>query len=400
MGAMDFNTLAKTTFLTITPGDLSPPKCGSTRFRWGMHVSLPFPLPSRNCIHRQETAQGRAFEFSIHNFMDRLIIAPKTGPSWPVVGLIARSAPTPTVAETHQVHREQLQSVASFFEIEEHATPSNAFLKAAEKVKLCFEQLSKFLRDYQSSVPYLCSWQVYPISQFDVGSVYHEVRHLCPTTGHWDHVFSTITFNLARQLHQPLCHLPFQPDNGQPTPADLANELLAEAQLSLFRGMTRSAVINSFVAVESLANIVFKAKKLESLVTAGISAFDAEQAAESERYNHRIEISFLVHRGLKDCCGRSYFVETQKKYEELLKLQDARHKVAHAGHLPTKADAEAAHLLGCETVQWLCGVVGYPVRPLLPDSKDVIPSLASRSQDIHAVSGIDAAFLRRVLGMK
>ena len=400
MSAMDINRLAKSTFVTITPNDLSSPKCGSIRFRWAMHVSLPFPLPSPNCVHRQETAQGRTFEFTIHNFMDRLIIAPKAGPSWPTVTLIARSAPTPKVAETQTVRREQLQSVASFFEIDEHATPNSAFLNAAEKVKACFEQLSTFLRDYQSAVPYLCSWQVYPISQFDVGSVHHEVRHLCPTTGRWDHVFSSITFNLARQLHKPLCHLPFQPDNSQPTSADLANELLAEAQLSLFRGMNRSAVINSFVAVESLANIVFKKKKLESLVTAGQSELDAEQAAESERKKHRTEISFLVHRGLNECCGRSYFFEMQTKYDELLKLQDARHKVAHAGHLPTKADAEAAHLLGCETVQWLCGVVGIPVRPLLPDAKDVVSGPSSGSQDIHAVSGIDVEFLRHVLGMK
>ena len=43
-----------------------------------------------------------------------------------------------------------------------------------------------------------------------------------------------------------------------PPEADLANELLAEAQLSLFRRLPRLAVLNSFTAVETLANSVFK----------------------------------------------------------------------------------------------------------------------------------------------
>src|SRR5438874_861468 len=69
----------------------------------------------------------------------------------------------------------------------------------------------------------------------------------------------------------------------------------------------RSAVINSYQAAETLANVVFKNLKKAQLLGAGSAEQDAETTAEQERNQHRTEASFLLHRGLDASCGRSLF---------------------------------------------------------------------------------------------
>jgi hypothetical protein len=200
---------------------------------------------------------------------------------------------------------------------------------------------------------------------------------------------------------------PAFPD-GRPGSADqvtgtvrwLSNELLAEAQLLLFRGLRRLAVINSYQAVESLANIVFKEKKVAQLMAAGKPQADAEREAERERGLNRTRIAHLVHNGLLAACKRSLHNVSKEKYDNLLTLKQLRNKVAHAGTRPTPEEAEAAHLLCCEVVQWLCRVGGLPVRPLLPDNKDMAPGLQASLHDANAVSSMGTEFLRQVLGLK
>jgi hypothetical protein len=248
-------------------------------------------------------------------------------------------------------------------------------------------------------MPYLASWQIYPLSQFDVGLVYQGVEHFCPPKEIWDPYQTGLTINIARQLHEPLSLVRFPHGAGTTTPADLSNELLAEAQVSLFRGLYRSAVLNSYQAVESLANVVFKAKQTAKLITGGLAQAIAEAEAEKVRFKHRVDIKFLVHHGLFEACSHSLCNEHKGKYDDLCELNKLRHKVAHAGEKPSPSEAEAAHLLCCEVVQWLCATGGYPVRPLLPEAKDTAPALASLPSDINAIPNAAKAFLLWVLGI-
>jgi hypothetical protein len=393
------NRLAKSSFVTLAPSGAPAPACGATRFRWGMHVSLPFPLPSRVCIHRVASTIAGEFDFSLHNGLDRLFLQSKQPGSLPQVSLIPRGQAPPPSTETLVVVRDGLQSVAAYVEKSEAVSQDDAFKGADQKIKACFQHLSDFLAAFQSSAPYLASWQVYPISQFDVGCAFHVVEHLCPTSGRWEHLASGMTFNLARQLQQPLCHLDAPAENRPALPSDLSNELLAEAQLLVFRGLTRLAVINSYQAVESLANVVFKQARTTQLLAAGRTASDAEHQAEDDRKANRTRIQYLVHTGLQPARGRSLCSESKEKYDQLLALQKVRNQVVHAGLRPSVDQAESGHLVCCEVVQWLCEVGKLPVRALLPDEKDIAPGLQSAFQDANVLSPVGRQFLRQVLGL-
>jgi hypothetical protein len=345
-----FNRLAKNSYVTVAP-DVPSPTCGATQFRWSMHVSLPFPLPSRNCATPTVGDSKVLYDLSIHNHFDRVLIAQKAPGAWPRITLIPKNQPSPPSDAGHSVLREHLQSTAVLIERRLYGSPKEAFEGAANKVIACLEFLADYLAGYQRAAPYLVSWQVYPISRFDVGVIYHGVDHLCPTTGRQELVASALTINLARQLNHPLCY--FDPPNSslQASPVDLSNELLAEGQFSLARSLPRSAVINSYQAMETLANTVFKTKKTAQLVALGTPESDAERTSEQERKTHRTEASFLLHRGLDAACGRSLYKEDQKKYVAMLELQKLRNEVAHAGYKPSPTEAEAAHLLCCKVVE-------------------------------------------------
>jgi hypothetical protein len=251
-----FNRLAKNSYVTFTP-DTPLPTCGATQFRWSMYVSLPFPLPSRDCVNPTASDPQALYELSIHNHFDRLLFVPKAPGGWPRITLLHKNQPTPPAQDGHSVIREILQSTAILIERKLYASPKEAFADAAHKVIAGMQLLAEYLAAYQRAAPYLVSWQVYPISRFDVGVVYHGVDHLCPNTGRHDPVASALTINLARQLNQPLCYVNAPPPSAQPpSSVDLSNELLAEAQLALARSIGRSAVINSYQAVETLANDV------------------------------------------------------------------------------------------------------------------------------------------------
>jgi hypothetical protein len=343
--------LAKNSYLTIAPQSEQLPSCGATRFRWGIHIALPFTLPSRTCLHQKVVLEGQEYDYSIHNYLDRLTVFPVSQTTWPSVYLVERSQPTPLQRTGWRQARETLQSVACFVEVAEYNNPAAAFANAGDKIKACFRFLSDHLAALQSSMPYLASWQIYPLSQFDVGLVYHGVEHFCPPKERWDSYRTGLTINIARQLHQPLSLVRFPHGAGTTTPADLSNELLAEAQVSLFRGLYRPVVLNSYQAVESLANVVFKAKQTAKLMTGGLAQAIAEAEAEKTRFKHRVDIKFLVHHGLFEACSHSLCNEHKGKYDDLCELNKLRHKVAHAGEKPSPSEAEAAHLLCCEVVQ-------------------------------------------------
>jgi hypothetical protein len=91
----------------------------------------------------------------------------------------------------------------------------------------------------------------------------------------------------------------------------------------------------------------------------------------------------LYHRGLKKASGRSLMEEKKQQYDALLSLQQIRHNVAHIGYKPTFDEAQKGHRLCCEVLQWLARVGGYPVKPLLSNPADsssgIVASVAACS---------------------
>jgi hypothetical protein len=158
-------------------------------------------------------------------------------------------------------------------------------------------------------------------------------------------------------------------------------------------------VLNSYQAVETLANAVFVVKHEAKLVAGGVSAAEAAMQAEALRKAKRTDIKFLVHHGLEPACGSSLHREKKGQYDALCAIKELRNQIAHKGRKPTQPEASEAHTLCCEVVRWLCGVGGHPMRPLLPDVAATAPGLLSLPSDVNAVPGAATAFLRWVLGI-
>lgn len=390
--------LVKNTYLTLHPGVAAAP-CGATRYRWEMHVALPFCLPATSFQPRKVTIEQRDYEVSLCNYMDRVTVYPPSAQAIPSVSLVHRGhSPTHRAAPGSCMTRESLQSVACYHELVEANDPALLFDAASDKVRACFRHLSELLSSIQRSMPYLVSWQVYPLSQFDVGLVYHAASHFCPTSKKWEPLATGVTINLARQLHQPLCTLQLDNPVTLPAPLELSHELLAEAQVALFRGLLRTTVLNSYQAVESFANHIFKKKQIAAFEAAGKSAVDAETEAEGIRKDNRTKIKFLTHVGLEPVSGRSLFREEKQLYDDLCKLNDLRNQVAHAGRNPTQVEAEEGYTLCCNVLRWLCQISDYPDRPLLPDDSSVAVEVSSLPSDINAVPASGKAFLLWALG--
>jgi hypothetical protein len=96
-----------------------------------------------------------------------------------------------------------------------------------------------------------------------------------------------------------------------------------------------------------------------------------------ERTQHRTEVAFLFHKGMKEAAGRSLHDENKPLYDALNKLQQVRHSVSHTGYKPTAEEAREGHKLCCEVMQWLAGVGGFPVKPLIPDAASSIPAVVA-----------------------
>lgn len=344
-----------------------------TRFRWNMNVSLPFPFPSRKCIKQDVTLEGKPFSFEIHNHYDRImqIIQQPPVPPLPRAFLINKWEPTPVPQQGCMgMHREQLQSVAFLDGQTDFATHAEAVAGAEQKIKAGLAYLASYLAACQRDAPYLSSWLVYPVSLFDVGTAYQEVRAYCETHKRWELHSCGRQFSMGRKLQKPTFFIDPPTLLQSESPLDTANELLAEALMSLHRGVPRLTVLNSYGAVETFANVIYAKARIAKYVADGVLEKYAEQFTEQERHRHRTEGAFLYHRGLKEACGRSLLEENKQQYDALLNLQQVRHNVAHTGYKPTFEEAQKGHRLCCEVLQWLARVGGYTVKPLLPDPAD------------------------------
>jgi hypothetical protein len=151
--------------------------------------------------------------------------------------------------------------------------------------------------------------------------------------------------------------------------------------MSVYRGMYRLAVLNSYTAVESLANAVFTITKTGFLRANNVPKEVAETLVEEERERHKTEPNFLLHRGVKSACGRSLLDEDKKTYDELVNLQKMRHRVAHTGYKPTQDEARHGHRVCCEAARWLAQVGNMPVKPMVPEPADTYPGLSNEVKD-------------------
>lgn len=345
---------------------------------------------------------GQRFHLQYFNGSDRLTVTPKQPNALPTTYLVPRLKPgdsEPITRESAQISREHIQSAAVFHDLKEYASVKEAFEDADSKVKKCFEILGEHLAELQRALPYLVTWTIYPVSHFDIGVVHHKVDHFCPTSGDWKVVGGAVSMSLARQLQVPLFVFDFKSLPNEPDHVSLAHELLAEAQVALFRGLLRLAVINSFTALETLSNFVFKQQRLKQLKKWGVPEAEATVIAEDERKDHRSDERFLLGEGMKKATGRSLFQESKALYESLLKLEkEVRHEVVHRGIRPDKAKAKEAFRSCCEGVRWLCDVGGFHVKPLSPDFKAHTFQISADSATPHVCSATELETIRRLFG--
>ncbi len=262
-----------------------------------------------------------------------------------------------------------------------------------------FVYLSEYLGTLQRSLPYLVTWTIYPVSFFDVGIVHHAVDHFCPSESNWAVVGCGVAFRAARQLRAPLFVTNLAP-LVVPPELDLANELLAEAQLAIFRRLPRLAVLNSFTAIETLANAVYRLKRNQQLSGWGVPESDAESIAEHERKAHRTDEKFLLNSGMQGVAARSLFTEDQKTYESIIRLEEkCRHSVVHRGTKPSIDEAKEAFKVCCVGARWLSDVAGFPIKDLLPKPSEAIHGIQTGGMEPHVSSPAEIEVLARMLNI-
>jgi len=386
--------------VTITPG-CEMPKDGIQKFRWVMHVSLPYPFPFLR-YHREEIkVNERNFEFIVSNGLDRVFLKSAMPRVTLCPGLRdsqGKKGKSRKSQNELEKNREILQSVAIFRVKVIYPSPDKAFKGAENKIKECMNYLAEFVASIQRKAPYLVSWLIYPISLFDVGMVHHGIECFCLDCKRWHIYASGMTISLARLMHQPLFCLSDDDYEADLPAVDTSNELLAEALMSLYRGMHRLTVLNSYSAVESLANSIFRLKMKQQLVKCGSSVEEAEVLAEQKRKAIRTKIRCLTHKNLKEVCDRSLFCENKELYDKLILFNELRNAVAHRGAVPSFEEAETGHKLCCEVVQWLCGIGELNVKRMLPPKNQAVPGFATMSKDNFASPAFVIEFLRKLLG--
>lgn len=386
-------------FITFQPR-VDPVPANLVRFRWRMHFSLPYPFPTKTCVKETVSILDNPFSVGIYNHYNRVIKTIRAGQSGPpicAVMLEDKRKQVETYPDCVSFARQALQSVVIFDDLTDYPTPDAAFARAAKKIDHCCQWLSGFLSACQRAAPYLAAWLVYPVSLFDVGTVYHEVAGFCSSHQLWHHLVTGVAISLGRHLQNPAFVMDMPQGIETASPLDTANELLAEALMSLFRGMSRLTVLNAYTAVESFANAVFTTKKVSMLLSNNVPIEMAEKLVEEERERHKTEPNFLFHRGIKEAAGRSLMEENKEQYDALLAMQKLRHRVAHSGYKPTRDEARKAHTICCEGVRWFTELSGLPVKAMLPDSDTTFPNVTFAGNDAHARNPLELEFVRQLL---
>jgi hypothetical protein len=369
-----------------------------------MQCALPFMLPLEKCVSKEVQLGDKKYNLQFHNHLDRqFIIDPRFG-GFPKIRLVPKKVPNQPEAPLpvgQSGSRQQLQSIAIVTEMEEFLTPEQAFKQAEKKIETSIQIISDFLAALQRQLPYLATWTVYPISLFDVGLVHHGIDHFCPNCQAWGNIGTGMAISVARQLQAPqFTHV--EEDASATAPElGLADELLAEAKVSIFRGLLRLAVLNSFSAVEIVSNSTYKKMYTDRLKSIGLPDNEAISIAENFQKQYRNDEGFLIGRGLKTACNMSLVDDNKKLYDEFLNLEKTvRHQVSHAGKRPAATEASRCHEVCCEVVRYLWQARGITPRPMLPqtDLKKLGFQIGG-SGESHLCSAQELEHLRLLMGM-
>lgn len=383
--------------ITLSPNCPVPANTEGS-FHWQMHCALPFVLPSRECISCKFERNGYRFKLEYHSECDRMVAQRKAPGAVPFVRLVPRLKEGEVEIEEWdccQHHREYLQSVAIITDLSDYHSPDSAFKDANKKIQAGFEFLGEHLASLQRLLPYLATWTVYPVSLFDVGVVHHAVFTLNPDEKQNSLVACGVAFSTAKQLRAPLFVTDLQNTPQEPDELSLSHELLAEAQVAIFRRQLRLAVLNSFSALETLANAVFFQMRRSQLINWGVPENEADKIAEAERKSHRTDEKYLLGDGMKQATGRSLFEDNKAVYNDVIRLEkDVRHEVAHKGRRPDRAEGKACFRACCEGVRWLCQVAGFPVKDMLPPPENSSPGFSTSSTEPYVCGEGEMEMLR------
>jgi hypothetical protein len=198
-----------------------------SKFRWQMHLSLPYPFPSRKCVQVRAAIASSEYAVSIHNHFNRVVLniqASKTSPMYFKAILEEKKHPAKEYPGCVSFVREALPSVVRFEEQKEYASPNDAFAKADSKVKNCADWLAEYLGTWQREAPYLETWHVYPVTLFELGTIYHEVHGFCTKHNCWEAFGTAVTSSPGRSLSNPTFFMEAPRSSNPTTALDTANE--------------------------------------------------------------------------------------------------------------------------------------------------------------------------------
>ncbi|HZZ28854.1 MAG TPA: hypothetical protein VFE46_12705 [Pirellulales bacterium] len=332
----------------------SDPALEGGRFRWSVHIPLPFFWPQKEPLHEMPMIGAEQFELEIHNHFDQLhMLNEWTGGLHPVLaGLVGK---TQTSAPPKGSNRPQ-KGEAVFTQQKEFSKQGDATADAYEKTKGCFEALSDLILRWQKNAPYEIGWIARPVSLWEVDQVYHNVLFWNEQNKRWETVSSSPILNISQHSLIPQAYSDL-PKVGSPSLEDIANEVLAEACVALFRSNYRFVLISSYIAVENLAKTLYKQRK--------------KGKTKAEPEEDEGELSFMLRCRLKETWGYSLKEEADDLYTRFRASEKIRHRVVHEGYKPTKQEAQKAYEAACEVIQWLCQLTGLPVKPTSPTAENV-----------------------------
>lgn len=340
-------------------------------YRWKVIAALPFFVPLTSPLQMDVTLQERSYVLAIHNNLDRLLIRSVGARHQEQVRLIDRNAPIKLkVSRSTEVKHEKLKAVAIYKQKRAFLTTWDALENSPDKVRECTSHLSEFVFSWHRSLPYLATWVMHPISVYDLGIVYFVLEVHDPKTGRTSLGPAFHAYNQAKQFNNPLFHHPPPDKSGENPVSTLVDELLAEASSSRYRSMRRLAISNGYLAVEILANHVFKERMRLALLSQGLDAITADEQAESLRHDNDNKLKYLLHSGMIAACSRSLFAEDNRTYNQMLKCKAVRNDIQHRGYMPTSEECDVNLGAACETVRWLTAVIGGQPKSMHPPHVD------------------------------
>jgi hypothetical protein len=331
------------------------PQLKSGRFRWSVHIPLPFFWPDKKCVHRKLTILDEQFELAIHNHFNQCRAIRKGAP-WLWFAWLVEKNQKLKIPLDFQYSVHALKGVAVFAQEKEFADQESATANAADKINACFDVLSELILNWQKAAPYNIGYMARPVSMREVDEVYHNTLYWNEQTGRWETVASFPVLNIDKHSNGPRAYSEL-PESENSTLADVANKLLAEASVALYGNSYRTVIVSSYSAVDNLAAQIHKQRK--------------KPKGTAEKEYKESPLSYRLRCQLKDSCGRGLKEDLVSVFTRFKAFEKTRHSVVHEGYKPTRKEAHAAYDAACEVVQWLCGIAELPIKPMSVSAENV-----------------------------